>query len=110
MIDSISGAISAVNANKTTASIGANSLVGLPSAAPTAKATNDFSAVVASVFDSSVASIKAGENAAIAGMQGNASVQSVVQAVMEAEQTLQVGIAVRDKVVQAYLEISRMSI
>jgi flagellar hook-basal body complex protein FliE len=37
-------------------------------------------------------------------------VQQVVEAVMAAEQALQSAIAVRDKVVSAYLEISRMQI
>ena len=46
----------------------------------------------------------------IAGMRGQASVQQVVDAVMSAEQTLQGAIAIRDKVVSAYLELSRMSI
>ena len=36
--------------------------------------------------------------------------QQVVEAVMAAEQTLQSAIAIRDKVVSAYLEISRMAI
>ena len=36
--------------------------------------------------------------------------QQVVEAVMSAEQTLQAAIAIRDKVVTAYLEISRMAI
>jgi flagellar hook-basal body complex protein FliE len=34
----------------------------------------------------------------------------VVEAVMAAEQSLQASLAVRDKVVQSYLEISRMQI
>ena len=41
--------------------------------------------------------------------RAKASVQQVVDAVMSAEQTLQRAIAIRDKVVSAYLEISRMS-
>ncbi len=44
------------------------------------------------------------------GCSGKASVQQVVEAVMSAEQTLQSAIAIRDKVVSAYLEISRMAI
>jgi flagellar hook-basal body complex protein FliE len=43
-------------------------------------------------------------------MKGQASLQQVVQAVMMAEQTLQTVVAVRDKVVGAYQEISRMQI
>lgn len=42
--------------------------------------------------------------------KGQASVQQVVEAVMSAEQSLQTALAVRDKVVAAYQEISRMQI
>jgi flagellar hook-basal body complex protein FliE len=34
----------------------------------------------------------------------------VVDAVMNAQQTLQAAVAIRDKIVSAYLEVSRMSI
>ena len=54
--------------------------------------------------------LKTAEATSIAGMRGQASVQQVVDAVMSAEQTLQGAIAIRDKVVSAYLELSRMSI
>ena len=49
------------------------------------------------------------ETTSVAGIQGSASVQQVVEAVMSAEQTLQAAVAIRDKVVAAYLEISRMA-
>ena len=54
--------------------------------------------------------VRAGEATAISGIGGKASVQQVVEAIMNAEQTLQTAIAVRDKVVAAYQEISRMAI
>jgi flagellar hook-basal body complex protein FliE len=54
--------------------------------------------------------IRTAETTSVAGIQGRASVQQVVEAVMAAEQTLQGAVAVRDKVVAAYLEISRMQI
>ncbi|SFJ51193.1 flagellar hook-basal body complex protein FliE [Methylobacterium brachiatum] len=54
--------------------------------------------------------VKAGEAAAISGIQGKASTQSVVEAVMSAEQSLQTAVAIRDKVVAAYQEIVRMAI
>ena len=57
-----------------------------------------------------IGTLKAGEATAIAGMQGQAPLQQVVQAVMQAEQALRTAIAVRDKVVGAYQEISRMQI
>jgi flagellar hook-basal body complex protein FliE len=43
-------------------------------------------------------------------VQGRATTQQVVEAVMHAEHTLQSAVAIRDKVVAAYLEISRMQI
>jgi flagellar hook-basal body complex protein FliE len=54
--------------------------------------------------------LKNAEAVSIAGIRGQASVQQVVEAVMSAEQTLQGAIAIRDKAVSAYLELSRMSI
>ena len=51
-----------------------------------------------------------GEAAGIAGIQGQMSPQRVVEQVLAAERTLQAAIAVRDKLVGAYLEINRMQI
>jgi flagellar hook-basal body complex protein FliE len=70
----------------------------------------DFASVLADVAASGMETIRAGEAAAIGGLQGKMSAQQVVEAVMSAEQTLQTAIAVRDKVVAAYQEISRMAI
>jgi flagellar hook-basal body complex protein FliE len=69
----------------------------------------DFASVLANVAAEGVQTMRAGEVAALGGMQGKTSVQEVVQAVMSAEQTLQAAIAIRDKVVSAYQEISRMA-
>jgi len=46
----------------------------------------------------------------MAGIEGKASVQQVVDSVMSAERTLQTGIAIRDKAVAAYQQISQMQI
>lgn len=70
----------------------------------------DFGSVMIQVAAGAAEKLKAGEAASIAGLQGRASVQQVVEAVMSAEQTLQTAIAIRDKVVAAYQEISRMAI
>ncbi|MFG1480400.1 flagellar hook-basal body complex protein FliE [Xanthobacter sp. V4C-4] len=70
----------------------------------------DFSSVLARVSSDTVDTLKAGEATSIMGIHGRASVQQVVEAVMTAEQSLQTAIAVRDKVVAAYQEISRMTI
>lgn len=41
---------------------------------------------------------------------GNVDTRQVVDAVMSAEQSLQTAIAIRDKIVQAYLDVSHMAI
>jgi len=58
----------------------------------------------------SVQTVRTAEAASKAGIAGQMPVQQVVSSVMEAERSLQVAISVRDKVVAAYLEISRMQI
>ena len=79
-------------------------------AAATASSGADFGSVLANIATSAVDTLKAGEAAAISGLKGKASMQEVVQAVMSAEQPLQTALAIRDKVVSAYQEISRMQI
>jgi flagellar hook-basal body complex protein FliE len=70
----------------------------------------DFGAMLGQLIGNAASALKTAEATSIAGMRGQASVQQVVDAVMSAEQTLQGAIAIRDKVVAAYLELSRMSI
>ncbi|WP_108662718.1 flagellar hook-basal body complex protein FliE [Acuticoccus kandeliae] len=65
-----------------------------------------FAEVAASARDA----LRTGEAASIAGVNGDASVQNVVRALMTAEQQLRAAIAVRDRVVAAYQEVSRMQI
>jgi flagellar hook-basal body complex protein FliE len=69
-----------------------------------------FDGVLEQVAADAIGSLKAGEAASISSIQGKVSAQRVVEAVMSAEQTLQTAVAVRDKVVQAYQEVSRMAI
>ena len=54
--------------------------------------------------------LKLGETKSFEGIQGKATTREVVDAVMSAEQSLQTAIAIRDKVVTAYLEVARMQI
>jgi flagellar hook-basal body complex protein FliE len=98
--------ISAISAVR---SIGAADATAGASAAGAA-AGADFSQVLADVAGGTVDALRAGEAAAISGIGGTSSVQGVVAAVMSAEQALQTAIAVRDKLVAAYQEVSRMAI
>jgi flagellar hook-basal body complex protein FliE len=57
-----------------------------------------------------ISNLKADEAAAISGLQGQTSVQNVVESVMTAERSLQTAISIRDKLVSAYQSISQMAI
>jgi flagellar hook-basal body complex protein FliE len=83
----------------------------LPAGQPPASAAagSDFSQVFAQVGEA-IDTLKAGESAAISGLQGQTSVQHVVESVMNAERSLQTAIAIRDKIVSAYQTISQMAI
>ena len=82
-------------------------------AATTAVQTSDdvgFDSVMKQVTTDAIGTLKTGEAASISAMQGKESTRRVVEALMSAEQALQTAVAVRDKVVQAYQEVVRMSI
>ncbi|MBG0808584.1 flagellar hook-basal body complex protein FliE [Methylosinus sp. H3A] len=69
-----------------------------------------FSQVLDQLTTGVIDKVKSSEAASIAGVQGKASVQQVVDEIMSAERALQTALAVRDKAVGAYQEISRMTI
>jgi flagellar hook-basal body complex protein FliE len=102
MISSVS-ALSSVRSTAMTPDVASSAATGAVGGA-------DFASVLAEVSSDAIGTLKAGEAAAIQGIGGNMGLQEVVSAIMSAEQTLQTAIAVRDKVVSAYQEISRMAI
>ena len=57
-----------------------------------------------------VNNLQQAEQLSAKALQGDADMRAVVDAVMSAEQSLQAAVAIRDKIVSAYLEISRMAI
>jgi flagellar hook-basal body complex protein FliE len=71
---------------------------------------DSFESLIKSLGANAVDALRTGESTAIAAIEGRASTQQAVMATMQAEQTLQAALAVRDKVVSAFLEISRMQI
>ena len=90
-----------------------SSLLG-PSPAPkvqgAAGAGDSFSSMLASMTSDTVGKLKTSEQMSIAGIGGSATTQSVVEAVMQAQEALQTGLAVRDKAVAAFQDITRMAI
>lgn len=69
-----------------------------------------FSQALAGVSENAIATLRGAESLSLQALQGEVDTREVVDAVMSAEQTLQAAIAIRDKIVSAYLEINRMSI
>lgn len=70
----------------------------------------DFGTMLSEMANNAADTVKNAEATSIKGITGDASAHDVATAVMEAEQTLRMAVSVRDKMVQAYLEISRMQI
>lgn len=73
-------------------------------------ATSDFSTMVLDAAAQAVEAVRTGDQMAIAGLNGQAGLQQVVEATMAMESTVQVSVALRDKLVEAYQDIMRMPI
>ncbi|WP_026606664.1 flagellar hook-basal body complex protein FliE [Methylocapsa acidiphila] len=69
-----------------------------------------FGEVLADVSTSAINALKNGEATSIDGLKGKASIQQVVESVMNADQSLRTALAIRDKVVAAYQSLAQMSI
>ncbi len=69
-----------------------------------------FDSLLKAELQHAVGTLQRSEQASIAGVSGQASIQEVVEAVTAAELTLQKVTAVRDRVITAYQEIMRMPI
>ncbi len=69
-----------------------------------------FGDVLKSMLSDMDHSLRAAEQNAIGAMTGDVSLQKAVESVVQAEQKVQLTVAVRDKIVAAYLELTRMQI
>ncbi|MFN3546938.1 MAG: flagellar hook-basal body complex protein FliE [Mesorhizobium sp.] len=82
----------------------------LPAAQPSVSAS-DFASAVAEAASRTIHTLGQAESVSMTALEGgNVQAREVVDAVMSAEQTLQAAISIRDKIVTAYLEVSRMAI
>ena len=73
-------------------------------------ASSDFGSMVSEAAESAIQTVRSSEQVAAAGVAGTADVQQVVQALSDAELTMQTVVAVRDKVLGAYNDIMKMTI
>jgi flagellar hook-basal body complex protein FliE len=93
--------------------IGGASTLTPASPATTAGATDaagSFASVLADLATRTVGTLENAEQMSVQGLQGQADTREVVDAVMSAEQALTAAVAIRDKIVSAYMEVSRMAI
>ncbi len=69
-----------------------------------------FEDALGQAVGSAIDTLKAGETAAIQGVEGATPPMRVVESMMDAQRSLQSVLAIRDKLVTAWQDISRMSI
>ncbi|MGD9913108.1 MAG: flagellar hook-basal body complex protein FliE [Rhizobiaceae bacterium] len=69
-----------------------------------------FGSMISEAANRTMNNLHNSEQVSIQALRGEADTRQVVDAVMSAEQSLQAAIAIRDKIVTAYLEVSRMAI
>ncbi|MBU0585602.1 MAG: flagellar hook-basal body complex protein FliE [Alphaproteobacteria bacterium] len=79
-------------------------------AAAGASPTASFASVLSDMASRTVETMNNAEHVSIKALQGDADAREVADAVMSAEQSLQAAVAIRDKIISAYMEISRMAI
>lgn len=75
-----------------------------------ASGEDSFAAVMSNMAGEAVGNLRQAEKASFDGIKGKISTREVVDAVMQADQSLQTVMAVRDKIVSAFLDITKMQI
>jgi flagellar hook-basal body complex protein FliE len=100
--------VTALNATKSTGqSLNSSGVTG---SVTEATGGGDFGQILGQVVNDAIGTMQTGEAVAIQGLQGGAPPFKVVEAVMAAQRSLQSALAIRDKAVSAYQEISHMAI
>jgi flagellar hook-basal body complex protein FliE len=69
-----------------------------------------FGDIVGGMMTDAVNNLKTAETNSIGGMLGKVNTRDVVDSMMTAERSLQTAITLRDKIVSAYLDITKMQI
>jgi flagellar hook-basal body complex protein FliE len=83
---------------------------GFTQAQPAASSGSDFGSLLNSTLNSAIGTGEQAEAQATAAINGGGDLTHVVTAVSRAELALQTTVAVRDRVLQAYQDIIKMSI
>ncbi|THF50824.1 flagellar hook-basal body complex protein FliE [Allorhizobium terrae] len=69
-----------------------------------------FGEVIGGMMTDAVKNLRTAESNSVGGMLGKVSTREVVDSMMSAERSLQTAITLRDKIVSAYLDITKMQI
>jgi len=104
-----------INALSPLGSIGTKSIFGGPAGIGQAAPALDFGASLAQAISNAagntVGTLQRADQVSMTALQGgDVTAREVVDSVMSAERSLQTAIAIRDKIVTAYLEVTRMAI
>lgn len=112
MIDSIQKISSLNLGNGIAATEEQSSLLQMPAAfsTPGLATGMSFAEVLGGMAKDAMNNLKQAEVTSFEGIKGTASTREVVDAVLAAEQSLQTALALRDKIVSAYLDITKMQI
>jgi len=100
---------SALNAYKNAANV-SNNAGGISSGNNESGMSNVFSGLVEKPIEKSVSSIRTAESVAMGNLAKQSDLTDVIAAVTKAETTLKTVVAVRDKLVNAFQELSKMPI
>lgn len=112
MIDKIQNlsSLSLTNGLDEVSSASSSTLAGGIATTPGQNTGMDFGSVMANMATDTMNSLKGAESMSFKAIQGKANTREVVDAVLEAQQSLQTAMALRDKIVSAYLEVTKMQI
>lgn len=103
--------ISAVVTSGTTPT-GAPSSINSPAPTGTGSTSGgvSFADMLGEQTKAMAATLHTAETTAASGITGDVGIRQVADAVMEAERSMQAAVVVRDKIVAAWLDVSRMAI
>ena len=97
-------------ANAIAAYANAGKITPSPGLAPAAASGTGFADILKSAAGDALGALKSGEAESLKAVTGKADLNAVTQAVGNAEVALQAVVAVRDRVIQAYQDITKMPI
>jgi flagellar hook-basal body complex protein FliE len=109
---SLTRGLDEVSTDKSSSSFGSlgTSALGSTALTPGQNTGQSFGEMLGNMAADTVNNLKGAESMSFKAIQGKANTREVVDAVLEAQQSLQTALSFRDKIVSAYLEVTKMQI